>query len=136
MDWALLLAALVFVESGGNSWAYNKHDGAVGSLQIRQICLTDVNRKQGTSYQLQELFGNEELSRWVCMQYLRTHGATDYESAARLWCAGPRWRNSKHKSDAYWNKVQSRLSQLSLNKNYENSSARRWGMGKRAGESP
>ena len=114
MDWALLLAALIFVESEGNLWAYNSHDAAVGCLQVRQICLTEVNRKQGTNYQLRDLMGNKELSQWVCIQYLRMHGAYDYESAARLWCGGPRWKSALHKTDAYWIKVKSRLSQMSL----------------------
>lgn len=133
MDWALLLAALIYVESGGNAWAYNKHDGAVGCLQIRQICLTEVNRGCGTAYKLEDLMGNEQLSRWVCTEYLKMHKAANYESAARLWCGGPQWRNGLQKTDSYWNKVKARLSQKAMS--YENSGFRGWSLGKRIGES-
>src|SRR5512135_1353034 len=36
--------AIVAVESGGDTTAYNPHDGATGMAQIRTVCVEDANR--------------------------------------------------------------------------------------------
>lgn len=129
MNWSLLLAALISVESGGDTRAINPRDGAVGCLQVRKGCIRDVNRHSGTKYELKDLYGNERLSRLVCERYLRIHAASDYESAARLWNSGPDWRNKKYKTDRYWRRVERKIQELKAKNAY--SGLRRWSVGQR-----
>jgi hypothetical protein len=47
---AILLAALIQVESSGNPRAYNRAEDAAGVLQIRRIFVDDLNRIYGPPY--------------------------------------------------------------------------------------
>jgi hypothetical protein len=119
VDWPRLLDAIESVESGGRPEAVGdvslEHQ-AMGSMQIRQPCLDDVNRVAGTSFQLAEVASSRTLSRWCAIIYLRHWGAAyeretgrepTAEVLARIHNGGPRgW---KRKSTlAYWEKVEAR----------------------------
>lgn len=52
---ALVIAAMILVESGGNDRAVNSL-GAVGPLQIRQAYVTDVNKISGRRYKHEDAF--------------------------------------------------------------------------------
>ena len=103
-----LLTALIVVESGGNPKAYSSHEGAVGILQIRQICLTDVNIRYNTSLELGDCY-NPTVARWVCVHYLKMYNASSYEEAARIWNGGPKGMQKKA-TFRYWIKVKRELS--------------------------
>lgn len=110
--WPALLNALERVEAPATPEQAQQaiaREGAYGPLQIRQLALDDVNRQCGTNVKLEEVAGNRNLSRWVCVQYIRMHdrGLT-YERAARTWNGGPRGPKKKATWD-YWLKVREAL---------------------------
>lgn len=88
------------VESGGRLTVIgDKHLAAkaYGILQIRQPCLDDFNRWNGTNHSAKDMLGNKELSYTVFRGYMRIY-ATEarlghqptYEDMARIWNGGPR----------------------------------------------
>jgi hypothetical protein len=113
-----LIAALIRVESNGNDYAIGDHhlkNKAYGSLQIRQYCIDDVNRKYGTKIKALDLLGNRKLSIWVCAKYLEMYGTSarlgrepSLEDLARVWNGGPTGYNKKSTS-VYWSKVRKAL---------------------------
>ena len=105
-----LVDALILVESGGSSYAFNKKENACGCLQIRPIMLREVNRilrKQNND----KRFTKED--RWDCglsqeMFYIWRnyhHENSSNEVVARNWNGGPRGYK-KQSTEHYWNKVQ------------------------------
>ena len=117
--WAILLAAIMQVESGGVAQVGDQHlkNHAYGVLQIRQPCLQDVNQLRGTSYTLADVHRNSSISRWVAVQYLRHWGAVyerrtgkiiTPEVLSRIWNGGPNgWKRKS--TEVYWAKVQRRM---------------------------
>lgn len=111
---ALLLAALIAVESGGNAAAVGDGGRAVGALQIHASVVADVNRVYRTRFTLADRrcpAKSAELCRlylahWVTAERLgRAPTAEDY---ARAWNGGPQgWRRAATKD--YWRKVQRHL---------------------------
>jgi len=105
----ILIAALIMVESSGDPNAVN--GDAVGILQIRPICLRDVNRiSSGPLYLLRDRY-NIEKSKQMCRIYLN-HYATEkrlgheptMEDCARIWNGGPNgWQ--KRATEKYWEDV-------------------------------
>lgn len=116
-DWALFLEALERVEAPkteAQAQAAIKREGAYGVLQIRQICLDDVNRKYGTTVTLKDVQSSRAMSRWVCVHYVRMYSAgSSYEVAARTWNGGPSGRNKKS-TITYWHRVKAALSETAL----------------------
>jgi len=110
MNWALLIAAIFAVESGGEASAFNEAERAVGPAQIRQCAVDDLNREYGTGYKLEQFY-NKKLSRWAVVHYTRMYGADSYEEAARIWVAGPDGPEQKC-SLKYWKKIENKLEQL------------------------
>jgi len=45
-----IIKAIIIKESGGNSVAYNKHEDAVGILQLKKIYVLEVNRISNQNY--------------------------------------------------------------------------------------
>lgn len=115
-----LINALIQVESSGNDRAVYPADPslnpeAFGCLQIRQICLDDINKANGTNYKLTDFLGNRELSIWAFKRYMEMWATkkrlgrdpTD-EDRARIWKGGPNgWK--KEDSLFYWGKVKKEL---------------------------
>ena len=52
---ASLIAALIFVESGGNPNAVGDQGRAIGVLQVHRAVVADVNRLYGTQYSHQQM---------------------------------------------------------------------------------
>jgi hypothetical protein len=110
IDWPVLLDALEAVEAPATPEQAQqaiRREGAYGVLQIRQLALDDVNRQCGTTVTLEEVAHNRNLSRWVCVQYVRIYlfrYPVTYESAARIWNGGPRGPE-KEATAEYWTKV-------------------------------
>jgi len=120
--WSVLLMALIAVESPktqAQAEAAIRREGAYGKLQIRQICLDDVNGwglldREITLEQCQK---SEAVSRWVAVRYMtywgkqyekKTGFKPTFETYARIWNGGPNgWQ--KQSADKYWTKVRSKL---------------------------
>ena len=111
-----ILPALIEVESGGNP---NKRGaaGEVGILQIRQICVDDVNRILGSDcFTLWMALKNTRaidiahiyLQHWGAHYESETMGPATAEVLARIWNGGPDgW--AKESTLKYWHKVQAVL---------------------------
>ena len=97
-----LVEALMMVESGGDSLAYNSSEDAVGVLQIRPIMVREVNRILATdSFTLKDRWSK---TKSIAMfNVLRSHlkGASD-EKLARTWNGGYKEKKATLK---YWAKV-------------------------------
>lgn len=101
----VLLVAIRAVESANGVASKNQ-------LQIREICVLDVNRIYGTSYRMRDVYDHAR-SREIAELYLAYWGGVyraetgrnpDYEVFARIWNGGPDgWR--KRSTDGYWRKI-------------------------------
>ena len=90
-------------------------DPAYGALQIRQPCVDDVNRANGTHYVAKDMLGNRALSIWVFNKYMDLYATearlgrpvTD-EDRARIWNGGPNgWKTDM--TVAYWNNAKEKM---------------------------
>ena len=99
-----LIAAIIQVESGGDTLAYNCKEDAVGCLQIRPIMVREVNRLLGKdSFTLQDRWNKAKSIQMFNILRSHTKNPTD-EKLARNWNGG--WNGHKKKSTIkYWNKV-------------------------------
>ena len=99
-----LIAAIIQVESGGDTLAYNSKEDAVGCLQIRPIMVREVNRLVGKdSFTLSDRWS--KVKSIQMFNILRSHlkGASD-EQIARVWNGGYNGKNIPQTMQ-YWNKV-------------------------------
>jgi len=116
-----LWQAIVTEESKGNPAAYNREEEAAGIVQIRPICLEDVNRISrsrglGLKFTSADRFSPEKSRKmWeiYLMHYSEKYTAetgrrpTD-ETFARIWNGGPTgWRKLSAKD--YWTRVQGNI---------------------------
>lgn len=109
---AIVMNAIIEVESGGDFLAYNKKENARGWLQIREICLKDVNRIYKTDYTEADCWSKER-SLIIAYSYLFYYGYQYYcetgklpsrEVYARIWNGGPTgWK--KESTKKYWKKI-------------------------------
>ena len=113
---AMLICALMIVESDGRADAIGDNGKAVGILQIHAECIQDVSRITGKSYTLADRRSVSK-SREICADYLRHYGrryerqtgqTATAETLARIWNGGPRGYNDE-KTRRYWAKVQAEL---------------------------
>ena len=99
-----LIAAIIQVESGGDTLAYNSKEDAVGCLQIRPIMVREVNRLVGKdSFKLKDRWS--KVKSIQMFNILRSHlkGASD-EQIARTWNGGYNGHNIPQTMQ-YWQKV-------------------------------
>ena len=99
-----LIAAIIQVESGGDTLAYNSKEDAVGCLQIRPIMVREVNRLLGEDkYTLKDRWNKAKSIEMF--NVIRSHlkGATD-EEIARTWNGGYNGKNIPETLQ-YWIKV-------------------------------
>ena len=116
MDYLTLILAIAMVESGGNPHAFNKSEGARGLYQIRPIYVADCNRIQQTRvYTLEDCY-DQEKSIEMMMIYWNHYASErrlgykpDYETLARMHCAGGGSGHLKECSKPYWEKVKRQL---------------------------
>jgi hypothetical protein len=103
-----LIAAIIQVESGGDTLAYNSKEDAVGCLQIRPIMVREVNRLLGKdSFTLQDRWNKAKSIQMFNILRSHTKNPTD-EKLARNWNGG--WNGHKKKSTIkYWNKVKKQI---------------------------
>ena len=99
-----LIAAIIQVESGGDTLAYNLKEDAAGCLQIRPIMVREVNRLLGEdSFKLKDRWSKAKSIQMF--NILRSHlkGASD-EQIARVWNGGYNGHNIPQTMQ-YWLKV-------------------------------
>jgi len=104
---AILLSALIQVESGGNDYARGRH-GELGAFQIRPVMVRDVNRIMGTSYAHAQMT-NRVIARFIVSSYLAHYGKNlSDESLARIYNGGPRG-HLKSSTRAYARRIRREL---------------------------
>lgn len=113
---AVIIKALIAVESCGNPNAIGDNGQAVGVLQIHPACVQDVNRITGKAYNIHDRV-NPQKSREICAAYLmhygkryerRTGKTATAEVYARIWNGGPSGYR-RESTRAYWRKVQAAM---------------------------
>lgn len=118
---AILISALILVESGGKNDAIGDDGRAHGCLQITQPVPDDIYRWTGHKVTLEDCH-NRQTAVMVCLTYL-----SRYCSVARLgheptvidwaltWNLGPQgpWRLHEPKAQAYLHKVNEAMKTLS-----------------------
>ena len=118
MNWTLLIAALIQVETHGNDIAIGDNGKSHGCLQIQQGCLDDVNKYYKTSYVRNDCYDRKK-SIAICRMYLviygkayqkRSHEVPTMEVYARIWNGGyAGYLEGTEKTDGYWRKVKEEL---------------------------
>lgn len=96
-----LMKAILEVESGGDTLAFNAIEDAYGPFQIRPVRLTDYNKRTGKKYRMRDCY-RLSVSREVFLYYAKILGP-DYEVIAK------RWNGSGQMTISYWSKVQAIL---------------------------
>jgi len=113
---ALLLAAMIDVESSGDNHAVGDQGRAIGCLQIHKAVLTDVNHAFKTDYILRDCYdrylsceiARRYLSLWGRKYQAETGNKPSAEVLARIWNGGPRgWQEDA--TGPYWDKVKQTL---------------------------
>ena len=112
---AILAAAMILVESGGNDHAVGDGGRAIGPLQIHREILLDVNRRFGTRFTHGGMTNRTNalavLDRylWLYAQPSRLGRPVSNEDRARIWNGGPDgWR--KTATEAYAKRVANQIS--------------------------
>jgi len=103
-----LIAAIIQVESGGDTLAYNSKEDAVGCLQIRPIMVREVNRLVGKdSFTLDDRWNKAKSIQMF--NILRSHlKEASNEKIARVWNGGYNG-HKKQNTIKYWNKVRKNI---------------------------
>lgn len=116
MNWAALIAALIAVESGGDSNAVGDRGMSVGVLQIQAGVVDDVNRVWRKNYAWPDDARDPVKAQEICKLYLaywtdhyaKTHGPADESVAARIWNGGP-YGYAKRGTNEYWRRVKAAM---------------------------
>lgn len=119
IDYSLLIAALIMVESGGLDHAVGDGGRAVGCLQITAPVIQDVNRIYGRHYLPVDRY-NRRKSMEICRLYLMHWGARyermtgtapSMQALAMIWNGGPDGWN-KSSTIIYSKKVLQQLEEM------------------------
>ena len=103
-----LIAAIIQVESGGDTLAYNLKEDAVGCLQIRPIMVREVNRLVGKdSFILSDRWSKVKSIQMFNVIRSHTNNPTD-EKLARNWNGGYTG-HKKQSTIKYWQKVRNKI---------------------------
>ena len=102
------------IESNNRDNAIGDNGKALGRYQIWQICYDDAcNYDKSISFSYNSLT-NKANSDIILTVYLNRYGReliklNDFESLARLWNAGPNWKNKKNLTNSYVSKFRKHL---------------------------
>lgn len=110
---AVLLAALLAVESGNSTHPHgsNDHGRAVGALQIHKAALADANEYMGSHYTHAQMT-NRMIAIKVCSAYLKRYCPKgSLEQQARTWNGGPQGPKSPS-TLPYWHRVKVEIQKL------------------------
>ncbi len=116
MSIELLIDAMIYVESKGDSTAIGDGGRAVGVLQIWKIMVDDVNRilgRRGISYKYtyNDRYNRDKSIDMFLIWHDYYHKYASYEKVARCWNGGP-MGYTKHCTKNYWYKVSYYMDQL------------------------
>ena len=119
MNWAILLAALIAVESSGDPDAVGDNGLAFGCLQLHAAYVQDAAQWAGEAWTHEDAF-NLELARKIVRAYMARYAtekrlgkSPTYEDIARIHNGGPNGFK-KAATDGYWLKVKKELEQLGI----------------------
>ena len=103
---AVLIAAMMLIESGGNVGAVGDGGRALGCLQIRACVIADVNKYYGATYMHEDALDLAKAVR-ICRLYIEAYAppGAGLETLARIWNGGPHGP-SKEATRKYWKKVE------------------------------
>jgi len=97
-----LIKAVVYVESRGDTLAYNLIEEAAGAFQIRPIRLRDYNQRTRKNYKLKDRY-NFKISKEIFLYYATQLNFWNYETIAK------NWNGSGKETLKYWEKVKIQL---------------------------
>ena len=104
----VLIEAIIEVESGNDTLAYNSKEDAVGCLQIRPIMVREVNRLLGKdSFKLKDRWSKAKSIEMFNVLRSHTNNPTN-EKLARNWNGGYTG-HKKQSTIKYWNKVKKQI---------------------------
>jgi hypothetical protein len=119
MNWPILLAALIAVESSGNPDAIGDNGLAYGCLQLHAAYVQDAAEFAGKTWRHEDAFNPataEQIVRAYMARYAtekRLGREPTYQDIARMHNGGPAgWR--KPATLPYWLKVKKKLEQLGI----------------------
>lgn len=95
IDYEPLIKAITKHESGGNVYAFNALENAVGAFQIRQCRIEHYNQITNSNYKLEDCY-DYDLSKKIFLTF--SYGKS-YEKAAKD------WNGSGPMTVVYWEKV-------------------------------
>lgn len=120
-----LIEAVIYIESRGDSLAYNTKEKAVGVLQIRPIMLREVNRvlrknKVPGKYVLQDRYNREKSIEMfeIMAEQVNQDGLSQmqfFEIVSRRWNGGRRG-DKKKATIKYWERIKNQLNIINYGK--------------------
>lgn len=119
MNWALILAALVAVESSGDPDAIGDNGLAFGCLQLHAAYVQDAAEFAGETWKHEDAFNPataEQIARAYMARYAtekRLGRSPTYEDIARIHNGGPNGFK-KAATDGYWLKVKKELAKRGI----------------------
>ena len=93
-----LIKAIVCVESGGDTLAYNILEDAYGAFQIRPIRILDYNQRTGKNYIVKDCY-RFDISKEIFLYYATRTPSCDFEIISR------NWNGSGPMTHDYWRRV-------------------------------
>jgi soluble lytic murein transglycosylase-like protein len=119
IDWALLLAALIAVESSGNPKAIGDDGLAYGILQLHSAYVQDAAEYARQDWVHEDAFDPEK-AKQIVRAYMARYATKKrlgreptYSDLARTHNGGPNG-HKKSATDGYWLKVKKELAQLGV----------------------
>ena len=119
MNWAILLAALIAVESSGDPDAIGDNGLAYGCLQLHAAYVQDAAEFAGKTWRHEDAFNpatSEQIVRAYMARYAtqkRLGRSPTYEDIARIHNGGPNGFK-KAATDGYWLKVKKELAKRGI----------------------
>jgi hypothetical protein len=114
------LITLGCLESNNNDFAVGDKGKSISRYQIQRECYLDAREyDKSIQFSYESLTNKINADQIVKAYILRYSNNNSFEEWARLWNAGPKWRNKKKLTNNYWNKfkeIQNKLSLTSTNK--------------------
>lgn len=130
MNWFILFASMILVESSGDDSAVGDNGKSLGCLQIQVAIIEDVNRWYKTDYKSYDRL-NRTKSKGICKLWLTrrmrdaekaTGNPQNYEMAFRLWNGGYRgYLHNRSATDAHWAKAKAAV--IKIEKEIDNAKA-------------
>jgi len=125
INWNHFVSAVIYIESRGDSLAYNTKEKAVGVLQIRPIMLREVNRvlrknKVPGKYVLQDRYNRQKSIEMfdIMAEQVNQDGLSQmqfFEIVARRWNGGRRG-DKKKATIKYWERIKNQLNIINYGK--------------------